>query len=262
MDAKPSYKAALLKPKPAAVAAAPLRRGRGRASTTKACNQWTLGSGYFDEQQVVAMFLSWIEGDPLRGLSESVWGASVNGAICYLDYEYSVISYRDRMIKTAKGIIGDPGSEQLAVRAAADFPHNLRAVAYAREGVNDEASWLLLGQLHEGGWVWYTAGCDYTGFDCQGSMSLVAASTAAGCAQRALGNYDRTLVSTAARSNPQFMQYLAMMQRMAATTIQAAFRGWSCRRRTVEDPNTAIGKWALKRRIAADIASDALLLSG
>jgi len=53
-----------------------------------------------------------------------------------------------------------------------DFPHNVRFVYYFEVGKPDYDQWRLVGILKNGLYFYYDAGCDYTGFDCQGSMRL------------------------------------------------------------------------------------------
>lgn len=49
-------------------------------------------------------------------------------------------------------------------------------VGYA-EGENDGPNWLALGELWDGRWFFLSAGCDYTGWDCQaGGVVTVALS--------------------------------------------------------------------------------------
>jgi hypothetical protein len=55
---------------------------------------------------------------------------------------------------------------------AGDFPHNIQEHFWVRGGENDGDSWLATGQLTTGAYFFYSGGCDYTGFDCQGGMSL------------------------------------------------------------------------------------------
>ena len=48
------------------------------------------------------------------------------------------------------------------------------------EGENDGADWICFGRLWDGRWFALSAGCDYTGWDCQASgFALVAASAEA-----------------------------------------------------------------------------------
>jgi len=47
------------------------------------------------------------------------------------------------------------------------------------EGENDEASWIVYGQLKDGRWFFAEGSCDYTGWDCQASNSGAVASTEA-----------------------------------------------------------------------------------
>lgn len=44
-----------------------------------------------------------------------------------------------------------------------------------REGENDVAEWLVYGRLHDGRYFYLTAGCDYTGWDCQAGGSTTIA---------------------------------------------------------------------------------------
>lgn len=55
---------------------------------------------------------------------------------------------------------------------AGDFPKNIQEFYWVRGGENDGDNWLAAGQLTNGNYFFYTGGCDYTGFDCQGGMSL------------------------------------------------------------------------------------------
>lgn len=52
------------------------------------------------------------------------------------------------------------------------FPHNIEAVYYYEIGWNDGDDWRLIGVLDDGTYFYFEAGCDYTGFDCQGFMRL------------------------------------------------------------------------------------------
>jgi hypothetical protein len=56
--------------------------------------------------------------------------------------------------------------------AAGDFPNNIQEFFWVRGGENDGDSWLSCGQLTNGNYFFYSGSCDYTGFDCQGGMSL------------------------------------------------------------------------------------------
>ena len=53
-----------------------------------------------------------------------------------------------------------------------DFPSNVAEVVWAHEGVKDEEPWYAFARLTSGLYVYYTAWCDYTGFDCRGGMKL------------------------------------------------------------------------------------------
>ncbi len=55
---------------------------------------------------------------------------------------------------------------------AGDFPHNIAEHFWIREGCHDGDEWMACGLLTNGNYFFYTGGCDYTGFDCQGFMQL------------------------------------------------------------------------------------------
>lgn len=55
---------------------------------------------------------------------------------------------------------------------AGDFPKNIKDFFWVRGGERDGDSWLAAGQLTNDNYFFYTGGCDYTGFDCQGGMNL------------------------------------------------------------------------------------------
>jgi hypothetical protein len=53
-----------------------------------------------------------------------------------------------------------------------DFPRSIREHFWIREGEKEGDSWISCGELENGAYFFYTASCDYTGFDCQGGMNL------------------------------------------------------------------------------------------
>jgi hypothetical protein len=55
------------------------------------------------------------------------------------------------------------------------FPRDIISVYWYREGENDEESWEFIGKIkykNNFRYVYYSAWCDYTGFDCMGGMKL------------------------------------------------------------------------------------------
>jgi hypothetical protein len=58
------------------------------------------------------------------------------------------------------------------------FPNNISKYYWIHQGENDEEPWMLLCKLenkedNDDIYAFYTAWCDYTGFDCQGGMKLI-----------------------------------------------------------------------------------------
>lgn len=81
-----------------------------------------------------------------------------------LKYPFSGLDdYRDDLYEQ---IIGQPKYE------IGNFPYNIIEYIWIHEGENNEESWETLCRLDDGNFAYYIANCDYTGFDCQGNMSL------------------------------------------------------------------------------------------
>lgn len=53
------------------------------------------------------------------------------------------------------------------------FPDNIVEYYWIHEGANDDEPWMCLCKLDNGCFAFYSASCDYTGFDCQGGMELI-----------------------------------------------------------------------------------------
>ncbi len=53
-----------------------------------------------------------------------------------------------------------------------NFPYNVEKVLWSHEGENDREDWLMIALNKDGNFIFFKAACDYTGFDCQGSMEI------------------------------------------------------------------------------------------
>ena len=73
-----------------------------------------------------------------------------------------------------------------------DFPNNITHYYWIHEGENDEEPWLAVCRLDNGVYVFYKGECDYTGFDCQGSMRIYASKDPAVLIQMAMCESDYT----------------------------------------------------------------------
>jgi hypothetical protein len=80
-------------------------------------------------------------------------------------YPFSVIEPLDSIFTKLIG-------EKETFEDAGDFPNNISNYIWGEEGENDFVDWILLCKLSNGKYAYYTAWCDYTGFDCQGGMKL------------------------------------------------------------------------------------------
>ncbi|HEY8560491.1 MAG TPA: hypothetical protein VIL74_08945 [Pyrinomonadaceae bacterium] len=81
--------------------------------------------------------------------------------------------------KEAFGFAGEPDTAaggQTDIRGAlptesynlAPFTReDVKAIVKADPGENDEANWIIYGELHDGRWFSIEAGCDYSGWFCQ-----------------------------------------------------------------------------------------------
>lgn len=80
---------------------------------------------------------------------------------------------------------------------AGDFPHNIQEHFWIRPGENDGDSWISCGILDNGAYFYYTGGCDYTGFDCQGGMTLYVSKKWENIINHAMGlNYHTYIAQT------------------------------------------------------------------
>jgi hypothetical protein len=64
----------------------------------------------------------------------------------------------------------DPAPEQLG-----DFPKNIQHYYWISDGKNDEHPWRALCQLSTGLFVYITASCAFSGFDCEGGIHVYGA---------------------------------------------------------------------------------------
>jgi hypothetical protein len=88
----------------------------------------------------------------------------------YLNYPYGYIGQGE--YGYALGDILRPIPVKTEQANTGDFPRNIQEHFWIYAGENDGDSWLSCGALANGNYFFYTGGCDYTGFDCQGGMSL------------------------------------------------------------------------------------------
>jgi hypothetical protein len=62
-----------------------------------------------------------------------------------------------------------PGVEALE---AGDFPNNIREYYWINDGKNDEHPWYVLGRLANDAYFYFVASCNFSGFECEGQMTL------------------------------------------------------------------------------------------
>ncbi len=64
-------------------------------------------------------------------------------------------------------------------------------IAYIEEGENDGENWILCARLKDGRWFFLSAGCDYTGWDCQAGGEAKIARTKEDIIRFGMGQEDR-----------------------------------------------------------------------
>jgi hypothetical protein len=62
---------------------------------------------------------------------------------------------------------------------------------FASEGANDEANWLAIVRMADGRFAFISAGCDYTGWDCQASGEIAYADSLADLCRLNMDDQDR-----------------------------------------------------------------------
>jgi len=87
----------------------------------------------------------------------------------------------------AKPVLGFTGS------LAAFTPDDVAEVKHFREGENDERNWWMVCLLKDGRWALIDSGCDYTGWDCQSSVSATVADSYESLCRWGLGREMREL---------------------------------------------------------------------
>ena len=94
---------------------------------------------------------------------------------CAFNYPFSCISdeedsyYHYNTDDFCTGLLG----EEKDGLSCGKFPDNIVEFYWLHEGHNDEDAWECLCKLDNGNFAYYTAWCDYTGFDCQGGMKMI-----------------------------------------------------------------------------------------
>jgi len=91
-------------------------------------------------------------------------------------------------------IFGEPSEDNVIQ----DFPECISHYYWIHQGINDEDAWRTLFQFYDKNtneyrYGFYIGECDYTGFDCQGSMNLYVSDHYEVLIQRALGDRDYSL---------------------------------------------------------------------
>lgn len=106
----------------------------------------------------------------------------------YLSYPFS---YLDEYDLKPKGIIGEPLEDYI------DFPSCIADYYWIHQGINDEIPWrALFNYLDNNGntrYGFYRGECDYTGFDCRGSMELYVSDNIDVLIEKAFTNEDYRL---------------------------------------------------------------------
>lgn len=76
--------------------------------------------------------------------------------------------------------------------------NDVTELAYIAEGENDGPTWVCVGLLADGRWFALSAGCDYTGWDCQSGGSAHVAATREDAARLGLDDSERARLGLSA----------------------------------------------------------------
>lgn len=103
-----------------------------------------------------------------------------------------------------EGLLGDDEG-----RSCGNFPDNIAEYYWIHEGHNDEEPWHCLCKLDNGYYAFYSAWCDYTGFDCQGGMKLIISKNSDKLFNEGLtqSQRDKCLADKAAPAPPKTKEY-------------------------------------------------------
>ncbi len=114
------------------------------------------------------------------------------------DWRYGCQDYKVKAF--AKGLLDEE------VFDVGNFPENITEYYWIHEGTNDEDAWQLFCQIATPSgpaYAYYTASCDYTGFDCQGGMTMVVSKSAEALFEKGLTDRGRTLFLEEKQSGQQ-----------------------------------------------------------
>lgn len=116
-----------------------------------------------------------------------------------LDYPYGYIDQGEYGDNYALQDIRRPIMTEATQAEVGPFPTNIEEHFWIRPGHNDGDSWMACGRLTNGNYFFFTGGCDYTGFDCQGSMSLWVSSSWQNIVEQGMsrGHYELYVSQTA-----------------------------------------------------------------
>lgn len=94
-------------------------------------------------------------------------------SIDWSEFDYPINAfYQGHGAWTMEPVPGEPEADPVERDNLLDY-EQFDVVYYARIGENDGEHWTFAVRHTNGYYVYFDAGCDYTGFDCQGGGSIV-----------------------------------------------------------------------------------------
>lgn len=114
----------------------------------------------------------------------------VQHAVPCMQYPYGYIGRDEHGCDYALEDILRPIMVETEMADAGNFPENIAEHYWIRPGRNDGDSWMSCGVLSNGNYFFYSGGCDYTGFGCQGGMNLWVSSSWATIVEHAMNQSD------------------------------------------------------------------------
>lgn len=91
--------------------------------------------------------------------------------IIWGDFDYPIGAFFTKEGSWSYEPILDEEESEVPVKVMLDY-NQFEKVYYFRPGENDSINWTFLVKHKNGYFIFFDAGCDYTGFDCQGGGSI------------------------------------------------------------------------------------------
>lgn len=90
------------------------------------------------------------------------------------EFDYYGFEYEEKDLEV-KWVVNEAMANRQDKSLLTFNPSDIREVYYFQNGEKDEESWLITGRLKNGLYFFFESSCDFTGFDCRGSATVILA---------------------------------------------------------------------------------------